>query len=64
MKSYIQGLITGGVFVFALMVLIGSANKSEVGRYQLHNNEEHRYNNACQWPPVPIYKFTGRIRNH
>ena len=23
MKSYIQGLITGGVFVFAIMVLMG-----------------------------------------
>ena len=27
MKSYIQGMITGGVFVFAFMVLIGSQNK-------------------------------------
>ena len=43
MKSYIQDLITGGVFVFAMIVLIGSTKKSEVGRYQLHNNEEHRY---------------------
>ena len=36
MKSYIQGLITGGVFVFAFMVLMGSTDtKSEVGTYQL-----------------------------
>ena len=34
MKSYLQGLITGGVFVFAFMVLMGS-NNDEVGRYQL-----------------------------
>ena len=32
MKSYIQGLITGAVFVFALMVLIG-AKSEPVGRY-------------------------------
>ena len=37
MKSYLQGLITGGVFVFAVMVLMGSTNtKSEVGRYTCH----------------------------
>jgi len=36
MKSYIQGLITGGVLVFALLVLIGSnRNSINVGRYQL-----------------------------
>ena len=27
MKSYIQGFITGGVFIFASMVLIGSEEK-------------------------------------
>jgi len=26
MKSYLQGLITGGVFVFAFMVLMGQSN--------------------------------------
>ena len=36
MKSYIQGLITGGVFVFAFMVLMGASdNDDEVGRYQI-----------------------------
>ena len=36
MKSYIQGLITGGVFVFAIMVLMGASDtNSEVGRYDL-----------------------------
>ena len=34
MKSYIQGLITGGVLVFAFMVLMGaSAQNSETGKY-------------------------------
>jgi|AP95_1055475.scaffolds.fasta_scaffold476880_1 hypothetical protein len=32
MKSYIQGLITGAVFVFAIFVFI-SAKSEKVGRY-------------------------------
>ena len=36
MKSYLQGIITGGVLVFAIMVLMGaSSNNSEVGRYAI-----------------------------
>ena len=35
MKSYIQGLITGGVLVFALFVLMGANNSGEVGRYAI-----------------------------
>ena len=36
MKSYLQGLITGGVFVFALMVLMGATDsEEEIGRYQM-----------------------------
>ena len=36
MKSYIQGLITGGVLVFAIMVLIGANDyDSESGRYAI-----------------------------
>jgi hypothetical protein len=36
MKSYIQGLFTGAVFVFAIMVLIGANdNDSESGRYAI-----------------------------
>ena len=36
MKSYIQGLITGGVLVFALFVLMGANdNSSEIGKYQI-----------------------------
>ena len=35
MKSYVQGLITGAVFVFALMVLMGAAgSRNQVGTYQ------------------------------
>jgi|TARA_B110000196_G_scaffold189403_1_gene162183 hypothetical protein len=35
MKSYIQGLITGGVLVFALFVLMGANNSGEIGRYAI-----------------------------
>jgi hypothetical protein len=35
MKSYIQGLITGGVLVFAFFVLMGANNSGEVGRYAI-----------------------------
>jgi len=35
MKSYVQGLITGAVFVFALMVLMGAAgSRNQVGTYE------------------------------
>jgi len=45
MKSYVQGLITGGVFVFAFMVLIGaSSNDGEVGRYQISTQLQHQHN--------------------
>ena len=40
MKSYLQVIITGGVFVLALVVLMGGSNipKSEpIGRYAKHN---------------------------
>jgi hypothetical protein len=36
MKSYIHGLITGGVFVFAILVFVAASdNDGEVGRYQI-----------------------------
>ena len=36
MKSYLQGLVNGGVFVFAVMVLIGASEpKPELGKYQI-----------------------------
>ena len=44
MKSYIQGLITGGVFVFAFMVLIGASDtNSEVGRYAISSSPTVNY---------------------
>ena len=40
MKSYIQGLITGSVFVFAFFVFVGADNKDdEVGRYTFHTEK-------------------------
>ena len=39
MKSYIQGLITGGVLAFAIMVLMGASyNDNEVGRYAISSS--------------------------
>ena len=35
MKSYIQGLITGGVLVFTFMVLMGATDNYPNGRYQI-----------------------------
>ena len=33
MKSYIQGIITGGALVFASMVLMGANKDGDIGRY-------------------------------
>lgn len=43
MKSYIQGLITGVVLVFAIIVMMGASdNDNGVGRYQISScNHEH-----------------------
>ena len=39
MKSYLQGMITGGVLVFATIVFMGATNKgSQIGKYQLEIN--------------------------
>ena len=36
MKSYIQGMITGGVLVFAIMVLMGATgSRNQVGTYTI-----------------------------
>tara|TARA_Y100000590_G_scaffold157525_1_gene181033 strand:- start:199 stop:411 length:213 start_codon:yes stop_codon:yes gene_type:complete len=44
MKSYIQGLITGGVLVFALFVLMGANdNSSEIGKYQMSSGYNGTY---------------------
>ena len=42
MKSYIQGLITGGVLVFAIVVLMGATGSSEVGLYQIASTSNAR----------------------
>ena len=40
MKSYIQGMITGGVLVFAFFVFVGADKKDgEVGRYTMHTEK-------------------------
>jgi hypothetical protein len=41
MKSYIQGMITGGVLVFATLVFMGSGSNGEVGRYVM--TEDRKY---------------------
>jgi hypothetical protein len=35
MKSYIQGMITGGVLVFATLVFMGSSSNNDAGTYDL-----------------------------
>ena len=47
MKSYIQGLITGGLFVFTFMVLVGHTDYSRhgsesTGRYTYNFSTEKR----------------------
>lgn len=37
MKSYLQGMITGGVLVFATIVFMGANKDGEVGRYIYYN---------------------------
>ena len=44
MKSYIQGLITGGVFVFTIFVLIGATESSAVGTYQIATESDNDTN--------------------
>tara|TARA_A100000164_G_scaffold365135_1_gene384324 strand:- start:1098 stop:1397 length:300 start_codon:yes stop_codon:yes gene_type:complete len=41
MKSYIQGLITGGLFVFTFMVIVGHADYS---RHDLERTARYTYN--------------------
>ena len=47
MKSYIQGLITGGLFVFTFMVLVGHTDYSRhgldsIGRYTYNFSTEKK----------------------
>ena len=64
MKSYLQGLITGGVFVFAVMVLIGASEpKPELGKYQISSTGMVDGFNIYE---VVINTKTGNVtrRNH
>ena len=66
MKSYIQGLITGGVFVFAFMVLIGASDtNSEVGRYAISSSvEEEVYESIIDTKTGEVvnrYKVKGNV---
>ena len=58
MKSYMQGLITSAVFIFAFMVLMGSTDrKSEIGKWQMsHTIEGTRMVNTTNGD---LYKQTG-----
>jgi hypothetical protein len=40
MKSYIQGMITGGVLVFAMIVFMGSNKMNGHGRWTYFSNSE------------------------
>ena len=50
MKSYIQGVLTGGVFVFSLMILLGNQNinnkemnrRSDVNKVIIDNPENRK----------------------
>ena len=64
MKSYLQGIITGGVFVFAVMVLIGASEpKPELGKYQISSTGMVDGFNIYE---VVINTKTGNVirRNH
>ncbi len=64
MKSYLQGLITGGVFVFAIMVFIGASEpKPELGKYQISSTGMVDGFNIYE---VVINTKTGNVirRNH
>jgi len=40
MKSYLQGIITGGALVFAIMVFIGASGENPTGKYQFEIKED------------------------
>ena len=59
MKSYIQGLITGAVFVFSIFVFIGATdNDTEVGRYAISSTMGAKM--PVVWESI-IDTKTGRI---
>ena len=61
MKSYIQGLITGGVLVFAMFVLMGANDKnSEIGRYQLSMSGADETAFLVDTKSGTLYKWTRK----
>ena len=64
MKSYLQGIITGGVCVFAILLFIG-ASRDDVGRYQIvdieydHANFIGGYKSNTQKSVLKIDTKTG-----
>jgi len=40
MKSYLQGIITGGALAFAIMVFIGASGENSTGKYQFEIKED------------------------
>ena len=49
MKSYIQGLITGAILVFSLMVLIGASDKDDgIGRFQISTTNTTDSKTICE----------------
>ena len=40
MKSYLQGIITGGALVFAIMVFSGASRENPTGKYQFEIKED------------------------
>ena len=62
MKSYIQGLITGSVLVFAIMVLMGaSSNNSEVGRYQIIDVDWEVLSGGLVIPINSVFKIDTKM---
>ena len=58
MKSYLQGLITGAVFVFAFMVLIGASDSnSDVGRFQIIDVDWDVYRGGEVFPVSSVFKI-------
>ena len=72
MKSYLQGMITGGVLVFAAIVFMGAnGHDSKIGRFEIINNfqysvlnndyTEEKYNESIilNTESGNIYSITG-----
>lgn len=40
MKSYLQGMIAGGILVFAIVVFMGASKEKPAGKYQFEIKED------------------------